>query len=135
MRKEAVPTVAIVDPDRITCLLLREICLAGAWSVAGHAHDVHDGLALVAHTRPDYLITEYKFGDIATGLDLIAQAKRMLPAITTILLTGWNINDVAMHVTAHQPDRILRKPVPPHLLMDLLHGMAGRTEHIRIEAV
>ena len=130
-----VPTVAIADPDRMTCLLLNEICQAGGWTVTGMAQDVHDGMALIARTRPAYLITEYKFEASNTGLDLIAQARRLLPDLFSILLTGWDINDVAAHVTLHQPDRILRKPVPPHMLMDLLEGIEERLQQIRIEAI
>lgn len=135
MHQGTVPTVVFVDPDRTNCKLLGEICVAGGWSVVGTAHDIHEAAAMIAQARPAYLITEYKFHDIATGLDLIAQAKRMLPGITTIMMTGWDINDVATHVTAHQPDRILRKPVPPHVLMDLLESLHGRVEVIKIDAV
>jgi DNA-binding NarL/FixJ family response regulator len=128
--------VTIVDPDRVTGMLLREICQAGGWDVLGCALDVHGGMELLARTRPAYLITEYKFDAPSTGLDLIAQAKRLLPDLFSILLTGWDINDVAAHVTLHQPDRILRKPVPPHVLMDLLEGIdTRRVEQIRIEVI
>jgi DNA-binding NarL/FixJ family response regulator len=130
-----VPTVTIVDPDRVTGMLLREICQAGGWNVVGCALNVHDGMALLARTRPAYLITEYKFEGCATGLDLIAQGRRVVPNLFCVLLTGWDINDVAAHITAHQPDRILRKPVPPHVLMDLLQGVDARVEQIRIEAI
>lgn len=116
-------------------MLLREICLAGAWQVVGCAQDIAEGMALLVHTRPTYLITDYKFGGEATGLDLIAQAKQLMPGIFTVLLTGWDINDVAAHVGAHPPDRILRKPVPPHILLDLLEGIRGRLDPIRIQAV
>lgn len=135
MGERTVPSVAVVDGDSTNCMLLREICHAGAWQVAGCAYDVAEGLALVTRTRPDCLITEYKFGGEATGLELIARAKRLVPALFTVMVTGWDINDIAMHVTAHQPDRILRKPVPPHVLMELLDSVHGRIEHIRVHAV
>lgn len=125
----------MVDPDRMNCMLLREICHAEGWNVVGCAHAVPDGLTLLARGRPDYLITEYKFEARSTGLDLIAQAKCLLPELFCVMLTAWDINDVAAHVTAHQPDRILRKPVPPHVLMDLLEGVDRRVQSIRVEAV
>ena len=135
MRKEAVPSVAVVDRDQTNCMLLREICTAGSWSFAGCAHDVKEGMALLARMRPNCLITDYKFDGAGSGLDLIVQAKRLLPDLFTVMLTGWDINDVAAHVTEFQPDRILRKPVPPHILMDLLEGLHGKIEVIRINAV
>ena len=135
MGKKIVPSVVMADRDPTNCRLLHEICQACGWHFAGCAHGVQDTLALLARTRPDCLITEYKFAGSATGLDLIAQAKRLLPRLFTVMLTGWDINDVAAHVTAHQPDRILRKPVAPHTLMDLFDGVHSQVNVIRINAV
>lgn len=135
MRRITGPSIAVVDRDPTNCMLLREVCQAGGWSVAGCAHDVHEGAALLARTRPDCLITDYKFEGHATGLDLLARVKPLLPELFTVMLTGWDINDVAAHVTAHQPDRILRKPVPPHALMNLLEGVYGKLDLVRIKAV
>lgn len=135
MPKGTVPTIAVVDPDGITCKLLREICLAGAWNVVGCTQDIQHGLAILSRTKPDYLITDYKFDGPYTGLDLIAQAKIILPGLVAILLTGWDINNIAAHVGMHPPDRILRKPVPPHMLMDLLDGIHEKMDPIRIQAV
>ena len=135
MRKGIVPSVAVVDRDQSNCLLLREICNAGSWNFAGCAHDIDEGMALLARMRPTCLITDYKFNGPGTGLDLIAKAKRLIPNLFTVMLTGWDINDVAAHITAVQPDRILRKPVPPHTVMNLLEGLHARMDVIRINAV
>lgn len=135
MGERRIPSVAVVDQDATNCMLLREICHASAWRVAGCATDVAEGAALLARTRPDCLITEYKFPGPVTGLQLIAHAKRLLPNVFTVMLTAWDINDVAAHVTAHQPDRILRKPVPPHVLMELLDSISGQIKVIRVKAV
>lgn len=135
MRDGTVPRVAVVDRDTTNCLLLREIAHAAAWDVAGSAHTVADGLALIARTRPDCLITDYKFDGARTGLDLIASGRGLLPRLFTVMLTGWDINDIAAHVSAHQPDRILRKPVPPHMLMNLLQSVHSTVNIVRINAV
>lgn len=127
-------SVALVDGDASNCQLLREICQSGGWDVAGCAHDASQGLALLAHTRPDWLITDFKLAGEETGLHLIASAKRMLPQLFTMMLTGWDINDVAAHVTTHQPDRMLRKPMPPHRLMTLLEGIQARGGATRVPA-
>jgi CheY-like chemotaxis protein len=135
VRTQSMRSVAVVDRDQTNCMLLREICLAGAWRVAGCALDVDEGLALVTRSRPGCLVTEYKFDGPQTGLDLIARAKRLAPDLFTVMLTAWDINDIAGRVTTHQPDRILRKPVAPHVLMDVLDGWRGRIETIRIDTV
>lgn len=135
MRIATLRSVAVVDRDATNCHLLREICHPSAWDVAGCAHDVDEGMALLARTRPTCLITEYKFADEGNGLDLIVMAKRLLPHLFTVMLTAWDINDVAAHVTTHQPDRILRKPVPPHALVNLLEGVYGQADKVRLSAV
>jgi len=135
MRERAMPKLAIVDPDTTNCMLLREIGLASGWSVTGHANSVADGFALIARNRPDCLITDYHFDTGATGLELIAQSKRIAPRLFTVILTGWDINDVATHVTSTPPDRILRKPIPPHFLMNLLDTIIAKPPIIRITAV
>lgn len=135
MRQGIVPSVVVVDRDPTNCMLLREVCQASAWTVAGCASGVQAGLALVARMQPDCLITEYMFGGAESGLDLIAGAKQLVPNLFTVMLTAWDINDVAAHITLHQPDRVLRKPIPPHALMDMLEGAFQRIEVIRINAV
>lgn len=131
----AAKTLVVVDPDQMNCMLLREIGLASGWSVAGCAQTVPAGMALLARARPDCLITDYRFGDGASGLDLVATAKSLRPMMFTVVLTGWNINDVAANVATQAPDRILKKPVPPHVLMNMLDGLGPRSEVIRLKAV
>lgn len=135
MRNASVPRLAIVDPDPTNCLLLREIGLASGWSVTGWADSVAEGLALVARVRPDCLITDFHYEGAQTGLDLIARAKRIAPNLFTVILTGWNINDVATRVAGTPPDRILRKPVPPHFIMNMLDAITDKVPSIRINAV
>lgn len=139
MGHDSMPSVTIVDSDATNCLLLREICHVGGWNVAGTAHTLADGLALSARTRPDCLITDYQFGNGGargeTGLDLIVRAKSLIPRLFTIILTGWDINEIAARISDHQPDRILRKPVPPHLLMNLLESIQPRVDAVRAAAL
>lgn len=135
MRQRSVPSVAVVDRDPMNCLLLREVCSLSAWHVVGCAHEPREGMALVARTRPDCLITDYKFEGPMTGLHLIAQAKELMPKLYALVLTGWDIKEVAAQVTAFPPDRVLRKPVPPHELMNVLQAVQVRMNTIRINAV
>ena len=135
MRHRAEPSVAVVDRDPTNCLLLREVCTLSVWHVVGCAHDPREGMALLARTRPDCLITDYKFDGPMTGLDLIVQAKRLMPRLYTLVLTGWDTKEVAAQVTAFPPDRVLRKPVPPHELMNVLQAVQSKMNLIRINAV
>ncbi len=135
MATSEIATIAVVDPDLTNCMLVREIALASGWVVAGFAHSTADGLGLLERTAPLCLVTDYRFDGDETGLHLIARAKRLLPDLFTVILTGWDINDVAAHVGRHAPDRILRKPIAPHVLMEFLNGVHMRVDQIRIDAV
>lgn len=129
MADRRIPSVALVDRDATACMLMREICLSSGWRVVGGVQDVNDAMMLLARERPDCLITGYRFNGRASGLHLIHHARRLLPRLFTILYTGWDINDVAANIGTSQPDRILRKPMPPHLLVDLLDGVQSRVIH------
>lgn len=121
-----IPSVAVVDRDATACMLMREICQSGGWNVVGCAHDANEAMPLLSRARPICLITGYNFDATATGLHLIHHARRLLPGLFTIIYTGWDINDVAAHITTDTPDRILRKPMPPHQLLELLDGVQSR---------
>lgn len=116
----------MADRDVGGRLLLREICQSCGWHVTGSSQTVSDAMTVIARTRPHCLITGYRFDGDDTGLDLINQARRLSPGLFTMLYTGWDINDVAAQITVTTPDRILRKPMPPHRLVDLLTNLQSR---------
>lgn len=120
------PSVVVVDRDATACRLMREVCQSGGWRVQGCAQDANGAMALLARTRPTCLVTGYKFEGTVTGLHLIHHARQLLPGLFTILYTAWDINDVAANITTDAPDRILRKPMPPHLLLELLDSVQSR---------
>lgn len=113
-------TVAIAEPDAIMSLLLKEVCRTSGYEVVGRARDERSATSLIDRERPDFLLFEYQLGDGSNGLDLLAHAKRRCPALFAIMITAWDIHDIAGRRNAVQPDRILRKPVHTDTLLQAM---------------
>lgn len=117
-------TLAIVEDDVTMAMFLEEVCRLAQWRHVGTATTMAGGLQVLADHRPDCLVVDYKLDGEATGIDLIAAAKGRYPGLFTILLTAWDINDIATMIRGEQPDRILRKPVMAKTLVDVLGAIA-----------
>jgi len=121
-------TVAIVEHDAIMSLLLAEICRTSGYRIVGRASEPEAAMAMIERERPDYLLLEFNLGAQGNGLELLERVKQRCPATFTIMITGWDINDIASRIHGAQPDRILRKPVHTDTLVRV---MAGAEEHRR----
>lgn len=116
-------TLAIVEDDVTMAMFLEEVCRMAGWTHVGTSGTMAGGLKILADERPDCLVVDYKLDGDATGIDLIAAAKGRYPDLSTILLTAWDINDIATMIRGGQPDRILRKPVMAKTLVDVLSSV------------
>lgn len=116
------PTVAIVEDDGTMSYLLDEICKSAGCEVIGRVASAGAALELLGETVPDYLILDFKLDGQRNGLDLLQVAKQGNPDLFSIMITAWDINDIASRMDHFQPDRILRKPVTPHVLIALLEA-------------
>lgn len=113
-------TLAIVEDDVTMAMFLEEVCRLAGWAHVGTASTMAGGLKILADKRPECLILDFKLDGDATGIDLVAAARGRHPGLFTILLTAWDINDIATMIHGGQPDRILRKPVMAKTLVDVL---------------
>jgi DNA-binding response OmpR family regulator len=118
-------TVAIVEGDAMMATLLEEVCRTAGYDVVGWSRDAHSAVQMLNRERPDYLILEFDVGDQCNGLDLIAWARTRCPALFTIMITAWDINDIATMIHGAQPDRLLRKPVHIDTLVKVMAGADG----------
>ena len=116
------PKVAIVEDDEILAFMLDETCSSAGCKVVGRAANAQDALQIVRDTPPDFLILDFALDGDHDGIELLETIKRTRPEIFTILVTGWDINDIAARLDGIQPDRILRKPVMPHVLTGLIES-------------
>ena len=108
-------------------MLLGEICAAAELECVGIASSAGEGIEMVATHEPDYLIVDFNLSGQRNGLELVEEAKRHHPNLFTIMITAWDINDIAGKIYLQQPDRILRKPVTPHVLIDLLRKVESKS--------
>lgn len=122
------PKVAIVEDDGLLSFMLDEACSTAGYVVVGRAANAYDALDLLDLHSPDVLLFDFKIEGEQNGLELLVAAKRRLPELFSILVTGWDINDIAARLDTVQPDRILRKPVMPHVLIDLIESSYGPVE-------
>ena len=112
--------ICIVEDDLVMAWMLEEICRNAGHNVIGRAPTARSAMRFIELERPDCLLLDYNLAGDHDGLELLEQAKRMLPWLFTILITGWDINDIAARMGAIPPDRILRKPVAPETLVTIL---------------
>ena len=130
----ATRSVIVVDDDPINAMLLTEICNAADWEVTGCATSSHEALEMLDQSAPSCMIIDYKLVGEKTGLDLNYEIKRARPGLFTIMVTGWDINDIAANIDGPQPDRILRKPIPANILMDMLDGLVGHSNVVSLRS-
>ena len=117
---ERAPSIAIVEDDATLAFMMEEMCRSAGLDVVGCVTNVEDAVTLVKTQTPDILLLDFNLDGDRNGLELIGDVKAIHPAMRTVLVTGWDINDIAARMEGAQPDRILRKPVLPHVLMDVV---------------
>ena len=118
--------IGIIEADDVMALLLEEVCRTAGHQVLGVARSAESARPLIERGRPDCLLLEFSLGGQRNGLELLEQAKRTLPSLFSMMITAWDINDIADRMGAVQPDRILRKPVHADTLVRILDGAAQR---------
>ena len=120
--------IAIVEDDGVLAFMMDETCKSAGYDVVGCASTAVEAIALIDKTAPDLLVLDFNLDGAENGLELIGAVKRSTPSIKTVLVTGWDINDIAARVDSAQPDRILRKPVMPHTLVDVIRHLLAPDE-------
>ena len=113
--------------------MLDEMCTSAGFGVVGCVGNAEDALTLVEKEAPDLLILDFNLDGNLNGLELIGEVKKRNPGIGTVLVTGWDINDIAARMEGMQPDRILRKPVLPQVLMEVVEQISAHSSGIRAE--
>lgn len=120
MSQERYPTIVIVEDDPTLAFMMEETCRSAGFPVVGCAPSADEAIRLVDAKRPDFLILDFNLEGDRNGLELISEVKERHPRLSTILVTAWDINDIASRMEGDQPDRILRKPVLPHVLVEVV---------------
>ena len=112
--------VAVVEDDAMLSLLLEEICHHAGHTVVGRAHSPAEGLALIREARPDCLLVDFQLNSEVDGIEVLRQAREMFPDIYSVLISGWNDNEIEERVSEVRPNGVLRKPLKTDDLVTLL---------------
>src|SRR5574344_683656 len=96
----------------------------------GTSSDGISGLALVKKIKPDLLITDIRMPGI-TGLQLIEEAKKILPDLQVILISGYSQFDYAQTAIRCGVTDYLLKPVKKQELDETLNKMVLEYEQKR----
>ena len=83
-----------------------------------HVSDPTVALTLAVSRRWDLVIADLDL-PLMTGLEFVAALRRMAPLLPIILLTAYphDVPTLVASEHARQPDAVLAKPVPAHLLL------------------
>lgn len=124
--------VVILDDEEKVLTLVRTLI---DWSslkleLMGTSSDGISGLALVKKIKPDLLITDIRMPGI-TGLQLIEEAKKILPDLQVILISGYSQFDYAQTAIRCGVTDYLLKPVKKQELDETLNKMVLEYEQKR----
>lgn len=118
--EEAGVRIAIVEDDSVMAWLLEEACQSSGHQIVGVAPVASAAVPLIKRTRPDCLLLDYQLDGEHNGVEVLEQAKHIQPSLFTIMITAWDVNDIADRLGPVQPDRILRKPIHIETLLSIL---------------
>ncbi|MAW90574.1 MAG: hypothetical protein CL575_12615 [Altererythrobacter sp.] len=128
MKVSSVPRIAIAEADRALAFMMAETFSAAGFHVIGCVRSAEDAIELVQSQRPDILVLEFDLEGESNGLELIAEIKLRRLATRSILVTGWDINDIAARIEGVHPDRIVRKPFMPQKLVEVIEHVHHRAQ-------
>ena len=98
--------ILVVDDDRASCELLREIFAAEGWA-AESALTPEEALALAARERFDLVVSDINLAAAQTGLDLLRHLRDTCPVI---LVTGFGTLDAAVEASREGAWDFISKP-------------------------
>src|ERR1700691_4991478 len=114
--KELVHPILIVDDEEIVLMALRDTLVREGYRVVASPHAVHAVTAL-QDTQFSVVITDQQM-PMVTGLEFLAQVKKIQPDATRILVTG--VLSLSTVIDAINKGEIYRFVVKPWLREELL---------------
>jgi CheY-like chemotaxis protein len=123
--------IAIVEDDAVMALLLEEVCRIGRHEVVGVALKARSAISVIERHRPDCLLLDFSLDGEIDGLQLLERAVQIHRPLFSVMITAWDINDIAHRITAAQPDRLLRKPLRTETLIGILERQRQVLENPR----
>ena len=107
--------ILIIDDDRASCSLLRELFQSQGWQ-AETAQTPERALELASSERFDVLLSDINLGGPTSGIDLLKHLRGECPVI---LMTGYGTLDTAIVAAREGAWDIISKPFKPEELIAL----------------
>ncbi|MHC4623697.1 MAG: response regulator transcription factor [Planctomycetota bacterium] len=85
-----------------------------------------DCLEELRRERCDLLVTDVKMPDM-DGIDLLAQAKRLIPALPVLVITGYGDVPMAVRAMKHGATDFVEKPLDRDYLLSTAQGLLKQT--------
>ncbi|MGE0129269.1 MAG: sigma-54-dependent transcriptional regulator [Blastocatellales bacterium] len=108
--------ILIIDDDRASCNLLRELFKSQGWE-AETAQTPQQALDLVSRGKFDLLLSDINLQAELSGIDLLKQLRGEAPVI---LMTGYGTLDTAVAAAREGAWDIISKPIKPHELLAMV---------------
>lgn len=110
-----ITSILLVD-DETSCLQMLEICLAMEGFRVTCATNGYDALNFLRDSSFDFMLTDYNMPGM-NGLRLSEEARRILPKLIVIMLTGATLDGLKSDAMESGISAVLAKPVStPELL-------------------
>ncbi len=119
------PLIFVVDDEPMIGDVVEVILGLGGFSTRFFEDPQRALIALQEEeTKPDLLLTDYTMNPI-NGLELIAEAKALMPHLKTVLYSG-NVGGDVVEYAEFKPDGFLAKPFLPKNLVSTVNKVLGR---------
>ncbi len=110
--------VLIVDDDKAMVATLADIIELRGWETL-RAYDGQTAVALVEEHRPDVVLMDVRMEGM-DGVEAFRRIKRISPRTRVVLMTAYAARELLEEAEEEGVLRILKKPVPPTVILDLL---------------
>jgi CheY-like chemotaxis protein len=111
--------ILLVDDDDTVRTSLARVLARSGFAVTG-AGTVAEALRLITSETFEVLLSDLHMPGAGDGLTVVSAMRHANPAAITLLLTGFPHMDAAAHAILAQTDEILRKPMSPPALIEVI---------------
>ncbi|MBO2517034.1 MAG: hypothetical protein CW338_07145 [Clostridiales bacterium] len=128
--------IFVVEDELLIRQNIRNIVekLSGPYSFCGEASDGEIALSMMQDILPDILLTDIRM-PFLDGFELIRHAKKMIPWLKVIIISGFDDFDYAKRAISLDVDSYLLKPVRAQELKEELDKIAARIESEKGQSV
>ncbi|HOD42246.1 MAG TPA: response regulator, partial [Candidatus Wallbacteria bacterium] len=102
-------TILIADDEQAQLNLLTRYFESKKYAVHSCA-SMKDALNKAELYSPDMIITDFAMPD-GSGLELVKEAKKILPSVSAIIITAYGTIKTAVEAIKHGVDNFLEKPI------------------------